>query len=83
MWDRLPIYNISKNINIAENTDGFGWNREKDRPSVHAFINTFNSHNWSELLSATDAQIADDLIHNKLRECYEKHLPMEMIRLIK
>ena len=35
--DHLPIYNISKNINIANNTDCFVWKRKKDRASVQAF----------------------------------------------
>ena len=35
--DHLPIYNISKNINIADNTDCFVWKRKKDRASVQAF----------------------------------------------
>ena len=47
------------------------------------FINTFIGYNWSELLSATDAQIAYDLFHNKLIECYENHLPMKMSKLNK
>ena len=81
--DHLPIYNISKNINIADNTDCFVWKRKKDRASVQAFINTFSSYDWSELLSVTDGQIAYDLFHNKLIECYENHLPMKMIKLNK
>ena len=81
--DHLPIYNISKNINIADNTDCFVWKRKKDRASVQAFINTVIGYNWSELLSATDAQIAYDLFHNKLIECYENHLPVKMSKLNK
>ena len=81
--DHLPIYNISKNINIAYNTDCFVWKRKKDRALVQAFINTFSSYDWSELLSVTDGQIAYDLFHNKLIECYENHLPMKMIKLNK
>ena len=81
--DHLPIYNISKNINIADNTDCFVWKRKKDRASVQAFINTFSSYDWSELLSVTDGQIAYDLFHNKLIEGYENHLPMKMIKLNK
>ena len=77
--DHLPIYNISKNINIADNTDCFVWKRKKDRASVQAF----SSYDWSELLSVTDGQMAYDLFHNKLIECYENHLPMKMIKLNK
>ena len=39
--DHFPIYNISKNVNVADNSECFNWERKKDRTSVQAFINTF------------------------------------------
>ena len=81
--DHFPIYNISKNINVTDNSECFIWKRKKDRTSVQAFINTFCSYNWSELHNQTNAQTAYDMFHNKLTECYDSHLPMKMIKLNK
>ena len=81
--DHFPIYNISKNINVADNSQCFIWKRKKDRTSVQAFINTFGSYDRSELHNETNAQTAYDVFHNKLTECYDNHLPMKMIKLNK
>ena len=60
--DNFPIYNISKNINLADNRECFIWRRKKDRTSVQAFIKTFCSYDWSELHNETNAQTAYDML---------------------